>query len=126
MPAFGELPASPPDVSASAGTAQKRKRRKRRDPATYGAQDPALVGVVPRAVTVPTACKLLSCGVTHAYDLINKGELESYLDGKSRRVTLRSIDNYIARRVAAANKATPDTPPRRRRGRPRKDAVSVP
>jgi excisionase family DNA binding protein len=35
------------------------------------------------------------------YELINTGELESYTEGKSRRITIKSINQYIARRLAA-------------------------
>ena len=34
------------------------------------------------------------------YELINTGELESYTEGKSRRITVRSINDYIERRLA--------------------------
>jgi excisionase family DNA binding protein len=34
------------------------------------------------------------------YELINAGELESYTEGKSRRITVRSINDYISRRLA--------------------------
>src|SRR5215475_501456 len=34
------------------------------------------------------------------YELINTGELESYTEGKSRRITVRSINEYIERRLA--------------------------
>jgi excisionase family DNA binding protein len=31
------------------------------------------------------------------YELINTGELESYTEGKSRRITVKSINEYIER-----------------------------
>jgi len=34
------------------------------------------------------------------YELINSGELESYTEGKSRRITVKSINEYIERRLA--------------------------
>jgi excisionase family DNA binding protein len=43
------------------------------------------------AVPPRHACALLSIGLTKLYELINSGELESYHEGKSRRITLRSI-----------------------------------
>jgi hypothetical protein len=44
------------------------------------------------------------------YELINTGELESYTEGKSRRITVKSINEYIERRLAAeaASRAAPD------------------
>jgi excisionase family DNA binding protein len=35
------------------------------------------------------------------YELINTGELESYTEGKSRRIIVKSINDYIERRLAA-------------------------
>lgn len=35
------------------------------------------------------------------YELINTGELESYTEGKSRRITVKSINEYIEHRLAA-------------------------
>jgi excisionase family DNA binding protein len=35
------------------------------------------------------------------YELINTGELESYTEGKSRRITVKSINDYVERRLAA-------------------------
>lgn len=46
------------------------------------------------------------------YELINAGELESYTEGKSRRITVKSINDYIERRLAAEaarrGRAAPD------------------
>ena len=35
------------------------------------------------------------------YELINTAELESYTEGRSRRITVKSINDYIERRLAA-------------------------
>jgi hypothetical protein len=70
-----------------------------------------------------TAWRMLGCGNTRGYELINSGELVSFLDGRSRKVTVESIHQYIARKVAAANTigaANEASAPSRRRGRPRK------
>lgn len=71
------------------------------------------------------AWKMLDCGVTHGYALIARGEIETFLDGRARKITVASIHRYIARRLALANKTTNPQPPvgekpRRGRGRPRK------
>ncbi len=34
------------------------------------------------------ACHLLDCGTTRLYELIGDGELESFLDGGSRKITV--------------------------------------
>jgi len=74
----------------------------------------------PLAVTPRQACILLNIGNTRLYELIGSGELESYREGRARRITMRSIRNRIARLLAAAT--SPDTKPAlpRRRGRPTK------
>ncbi|WP_080584310.1 DNA-binding protein [Bradyrhizobium japonicum] len=41
----------------------------------------------------------LKIGRAKTYELINSGELESYLEGSSRKVTWRSIDAYVKRRL---------------------------
>jgi hypothetical protein len=35
------------------------------------------------------------------YELINTAELESYTEGRSRRITVKSINDYVERRLAA-------------------------
>jgi hypothetical protein len=75
--------------------------------------------IEPLLVRPAEAWKMLGCGNTHGYALLAAGELESFLDGRARKVIVSSIHAYIARRLAAANtnKAAPQP---RRRGRPRK------
>jgi excisionase family DNA binding protein len=34
------------------------------------------------------------------YRLLNSGELESYTEGRARRITVRSINAYVERRLA--------------------------
>jgi excisionase family DNA binding protein len=48
------------------------------------------------------ACYLLDCGTTYLYELIAKGELRSFLDGRSRKITVDSIHQYIAKRLTPA------------------------
>lgn len=43
--------------------------------------------------------KLLSCSHKRLYELINAGELESFKDGRSRKITMASIHAYIARKL---------------------------
>ena len=35
------------------------------------------------------------------YELINSGELQGYTESKSRRITIKSINEYVERRLAA-------------------------
>jgi excisionase family DNA binding protein len=80
-----------------------------------GGQAPAQT--TPLAVSPREACRLMSIGLTHLYALLGAAELRSYRDGRARRITMRSIEDYVSRRLAANNAGTP-----RRRDRPRKDA----
>ena len=74
----------------------------------------------PLAVSPRKACVLLDCGNTHLYELLRDGQLESYLDGHARRITMRSIHRRIARLLASASAtgtATAEMPQPRRSGR---------
>lgn len=62
---------------------------------------------VPLAVKPKVACRMLSCGVTRLYELLSAGELQSYLDGRSRLITVESIRVYVARKVAQTKAAPP-------------------
>lgn len=53
----------------------------------------------PLLVKPKAAWKILSCGNTRGYELLNSGELESFLDGGSRKITMESIHRYIERRL---------------------------
>lgn len=47
------------------------------------------------------AMKALLVSRSTLYELINRGELESYTEGRSRRITVSSIEAYVKRRLAA-------------------------
>ena len=70
------------------------------------------------------AWKMLACSNTRGYELLNAGELVSFLDGRSRKITVESIRRYIARRLAPAISPIKDVEPHRR-GRPRKTQHAV-
>jgi excisionase family DNA binding protein len=53
------------------------------------------------AVSPLEAARLLSIGLSRLYRLLRAGELESFACGRARRVTVQSIEAYIARRIAA-------------------------
>jgi excisionase family DNA binding protein len=57
--------------------------------------------VEPLVVKPRIAWILLGCSNTKGYELLAAGELESFKDGKSRKITVASIHRYIAQRVAA-------------------------
>lgn len=75
----------------------------------------------PLLVRPRDAWRMLGCGNTRGYQLLAARELESFLDGRARKITVSSLHAYIARNLAAAG-ATKAEPPRR--GRPRKTPVS--
>jgi hypothetical protein len=54
----------------------------------------------PLVVGPREACVLLGCGLTRFYEILP--ELESYLDGSTRRITVASIKARIARKLAEA------------------------
>jgi hypothetical protein len=56
--------------------------------------------IEPLLVKPKTAWKLLGCGNTRGYELLAAGELESFLDGSSRKITTASIRRYIERQLA--------------------------
>jgi hypothetical protein len=78
----------------------------------------------PLVVKPKVAWKLLACSNTRGYELIAAGELESFRDGRSRKITVASIHRLIARRLAAEKAATAAPQLRRGRGRPPKHRAS--
>jgi hypothetical protein len=62
----------------------------------------------PLVVSPKRAQYLLGCGNTRFYELLTSGELESYKDGKSRKITMRSIRARVERKLAEAG---PETSP---------------
>jgi excisionase family DNA binding protein len=63
----------------------------------------------PLVVKPREACRMLACGMTRLYELIANGEVDSYRDGRSRKITVASIERRIARLLAAAQAVS--TPP---------------
>ena len=54
----------------------------------------------PLVVSPARAKAMLDCGTTRLYELIAAGELQSFRDGKSRKITVASIKARVARMVA--------------------------
>ncbi len=55
----------------------------------------------PLVVKPRDARRMLACSQKKLYELLANGELESFLDGRSRKITVDSIQRRIARLVAA-------------------------
>jgi hypothetical protein len=67
---------------------------------------PADEDVKPLVVPPKVGRKMVWCGHQKFYDLLNSGEIESYIDadGRSRKVLVSSIEDYIRRQVDAAKR----------------------
>jgi excisionase family DNA binding protein len=61
----------------------------------------------PLVVKPKVAWKMLGCGNTRGYELLAAGELESYKDGRSRKIPVASIKAFVARQLAAASSEEP-------------------
>jgi excisionase family DNA binding protein len=84
---------------------KRRRRRLARKAATANTrQPPAPLLAHQRITNVARACEALDCSRDRLYDLLKSGEIESFLDGRSRKIVVASLDAYIARRVEASNK----------------------
>jgi hypothetical protein len=54
-----------------------------------------------RLVVSPrVARRLLDTGNTRLYELLAAGELDSYREGRSRKITIESIRRFVRRRLA--------------------------
>jgi hypothetical protein len=71
--------------------------------------------IAPLAVKPKIAWKMLACGNTCGYELLAAGKLDSFLDGRSRKITVDSIHRYIqghlreVRRQTDGNGVDPST-----------------
>jgi hypothetical protein len=71
-----------------------------------------------RLVVSPRRARhMLDCGNTRLYELLKNKELDSYLDGRSRKITVDSIRRYIAQQLAAVGAACATPEPRRQPGK---------
>lgn len=57
----------------------------------------------PIVVSPHGAQKMLACGRTRIYELIAAEEVESYKDGRRRKITVASIESYVARRLSTGS-----------------------
>jgi excisionase family DNA binding protein len=68
-------------------------------------------------VSPAEASRLLGASLSHVYVLMRRGEIQSYLDGRARRITVASIHRYIERQIAIADADEWRTQQARRRER---------
>jgi hypothetical protein len=64
-----------------------------------------LVG--PLVVKPRTACLMLACSHKRLYQMLNDRQLESFLNGRSRLITIASIRDLIARGLAESAASKP-------------------
>jgi excisionase family DNA binding protein len=82
---------------------QGRRRRPKRKASPIIADDAA--SVLGLAVNPKRAAFMLDCSLSRIYELMAQGELENYLDGRNRRITVETLKAFIARRLAATRAA---------------------
>ena len=58
----------------------------------------------PLVVKPKVAWRMLSCGNTQGYQLLAAGELDSYKEGRARKITVASIKALVARRIAGGTR----------------------
>jgi excisionase family DNA binding protein len=56
----------------------------------------------PLALRPAGAARMLGLGLSKLYELLRDGELSAYTVGRSRFITVLSVREYVARRLAAA------------------------
>ena len=66
--------------------------------------------VEPLAVRPKIAWRMLGCGNSRGYELLARGELDSYTDGSARKITVESIKRYIAQRLAKSGSKVRKSP----------------
>lgn len=57
------------------------------------------------AVAPKVGFDMIDVGVTKGYELINSGELETFKIGRATRITVASIEAYVARQLNSAKAA---------------------
>jgi hypothetical protein len=66
---------------------------------------PAARSDEPLVVSPRRAQRMLDIGHSRLYELLAGGELRSFKDGKSRKIVVASIRDFVARRLAASEVA---------------------
>jgi hypothetical protein len=86
--------------------AESAEKRPRKPPHT---RHPTCTNVDPIVVSTAEAMRMGCWGKTKLFDLIRAGELESFLDGTQRRITVASIRARIQRKLQEAANETAQT-----------------
>lgn len=67
-------------------------------------QAPQTYSFKPAVVRPKNAAIILNVSHKKLYELIKAGDLVSYTEGSARKITMASIEAYIARKVAEAGR----------------------
>jgi hypothetical protein len=59
----------------------------------------------PLVVSPRRAQQMLDIGHSRLYELLSQGELQSFKDGKSRKIVVSSIRAFVSRKLAASEEA---------------------
>ena len=54
-------------------------------------------------LSVEEAARRISCGRSHLYELLRRGEIQSVRLGRSRRIPLEALVRFVADRIEAEN-----------------------
>ena len=57
--------------------------------------------ISPLVVKPRDACTMIGCSHKRLYQLLAEKELDSFKDGRSRKITVESIKSYIAQKLTA-------------------------
>jgi excisionase family DNA binding protein len=75
--------------------------------------EPSVTDARALVVSVNGAAAMLGSSRDRVYQLIRSRELDSYLDGTARRVTVASVQRYVDRKISGAFERAPHPQPRR-------------
>jgi hypothetical protein len=71
--------------------------------------------IQPICVAPKIAGRMLGYGMTRVYQLLKTGELTSFSDGGARRITTKSISDYVERKLGDSSKPARHGPGRRKK-----------
>jgi excisionase family DNA binding protein len=69
-------------------------------------KDPTGAAARKLVTDVTSGCQMLDVSRDRFYRILRSGEIESYLDGRSRKILVASLEAYVEKRRAASKKFT--------------------
>lgn len=55
--------------------------------------------IAPLVASPKAVGRMIDSGLTRVYELINSGEIQSYRDGKARKIIVASVEAYVERQL---------------------------